>query len=261
MTQVPQRRAAGRPKDPQKRAALLAAAKRLFIEQGYGPTRIEQVAKAAGVSKLTVYSHFEGKEHLFAEVIIAKCDEHFGGRDLLRFADLPPAAALAEIARRFLDLLLSPDVIAMHRMMLGSAQSHPVLCQRFWEAGPAPVLASLAALLQHYRADGQLVVVDVHWAADHFLALLHGKLHLRACLGLGRPPGRPPGRREVAALARSAVELFLRAHRPEVMPDARDEAGTSRGPGVVGRSVAGVGKATPVGGVKAAVRRPRTPPG
>jgi len=236
MQQTPQRRTVGRPKDPQKRAALLDAAKRLFIGQGYGQTSIEEVAQAAGVAKLTVYSHFEGKEHLFAEVIIAKCDEHFGGRDLIRFADRPPAPALTEIGRRFLELLLSPDVIALHRMMLGCAQSSPALCQRFWDAGPGPVLASLAELLRHYRAGGQLEIPDVHRAADHFLALLHGKLHLRACLGLGPAPTR----RELAALVRSAVALFLRAHRP------RSEEPGSGGP-------------TPSGGNRPPGKRPKAP--
>jgi len=123
MKKAAEKRPAGRPKDPGKRTALIRAAARLFTCRGYGETSIEQVAQEAGVSKLTVYSHFEGKEHLFTEVIESKCEEHFGGRDLTRFADRPPGEALPEIARRFLDLLMNDEVIAMHRMLLGSANS------------------------------------------------------------------------------------------------------------------------------------------
>lgn len=209
-------RVPGRPKDPRKRAALLRAAATLFTTRGYAETSIEQVAQAAGVSKLTVYSHFEGKEHLFSEVIVAKCEEHFGGRHLDRYADQPPSVALPEIAQRFIDLILNEEIVALHQMLVGSARSHPELCQRFWDAGPAPSLSSLAALLRHYAATGQLSVTDADRAADHFFALLHGRLHLCAALGIGRRPTRRLIRDHVS----SAVGLFLRAHAPLPSPAA-----------------------------------------
>ncbi len=52
----------GRPKDLGKRAAILEAAKVLFIEQGYTGVSMDAIAAQAGVSKLTVYSHFGDKE-------------------------------------------------------------------------------------------------------------------------------------------------------------------------------------------------------
>ena len=51
----------GRPKDPGKRAAILDAAKRLFVSQGFERVSMDQIAAEAGVSKLTVYSHFGDK--------------------------------------------------------------------------------------------------------------------------------------------------------------------------------------------------------
>ncbi len=62
----------GRPKDLGKRASILEAAKRLFLEQGYQGVSMDQIATAAGVSKLTVYSHFGDKETLFSDAIAAK---------------------------------------------------------------------------------------------------------------------------------------------------------------------------------------------
>ena len=57
----------GRPKDLGKRAAILDAAKRLFLVQGFTGVSMDQIAAEAGVSKLTVYSHFGDKESLFAD--------------------------------------------------------------------------------------------------------------------------------------------------------------------------------------------------
>ena len=59
----------GRPKDMEKRAAILAAAKALFISNAFAGTSMDAIAADAGVSKLTVYSHFGDKDNLFREVI------------------------------------------------------------------------------------------------------------------------------------------------------------------------------------------------
>ena len=63
----------GRPKDLEKRAAILAAAKRLFPMSGFEGTSMDAIAAEAGVSKLTVYSHFTDKETLFVAAIRARC--------------------------------------------------------------------------------------------------------------------------------------------------------------------------------------------
>ncbi|MCC6595535.1 MAG: helix-turn-helix transcriptional regulator, partial [Rhodanobacteraceae bacterium] len=65
----------GRPKDLEKRAAILAAAKRLFLDHGFEGTSMDSIAAEAGVSKLTVYSHFRDKETLFTAAIRERCEE------------------------------------------------------------------------------------------------------------------------------------------------------------------------------------------
>ena len=65
----------GRPKDLEKRAAILHAAKQLFPENGFDGTSMDMIAALAGVSKLTVYSHFTDKESLFGEAVREKCME------------------------------------------------------------------------------------------------------------------------------------------------------------------------------------------
>ncbi len=65
----------GRPKDLEKRAAILEAAKQLFVKQGFEGTSMDAIANKAGVSKLTVYSHYRDKETLFAAAVSSKCEE------------------------------------------------------------------------------------------------------------------------------------------------------------------------------------------
>ena len=65
----------GRPKDMEKRAAVLEAAKNLFVSRGFEGTSMDAVAAEAGVSKLTVYSHFGDKDTLFKAAVQSKCEQ------------------------------------------------------------------------------------------------------------------------------------------------------------------------------------------
>src|SRR5579859_8268673 len=56
--------------DPQGKVGLiLGAARELFLDAGYGNTSMDAVAKHAGVSKSTLYAHFQNKEQLFGAVV------------------------------------------------------------------------------------------------------------------------------------------------------------------------------------------------
>src|SRR6218665_183527 len=95
----------GRPKDPEKRAAILTAAKQLFPDLGFDGTSMDAIAAAAGVSKLTVYSHFNDKESLFIEAVRGRCEEQMP----LSLFDMPVEGKVADqlmrIARAFFGLI------------------------------------------------------------------------------------------------------------------------------------------------------------
>ena len=52
-----------------RRTQILDAARRCFIEKGYFPTRMEDIARAAGLSKGGIYFHFEGKRQIFEALV------------------------------------------------------------------------------------------------------------------------------------------------------------------------------------------------
>ncbi|MGD9603529.1 MAG: TetR/AcrR family transcriptional regulator [Gammaproteobacteria bacterium] len=203
-----QPRAVGRPKDPEKREAILLAAARLFLEQGFERTTVDAIATQAGVSKLTVYSHFDGKEGLFQALIVDKCAEHFGAPDFTALAPRGPRAALTHIALAFLPLMFHPDVIALHRILATGRDAQ--MNRTFWETGPRRLLADLAALLARFHAERELDVPDPALAADQFFALLKGADHLRAILAVGELP--PP--HALQDYGEAAVDTFLRAYAP-----------------------------------------------
>jgi TetR/AcrR family transcriptional repressor of mexJK operon len=200
----------GRPKDLEKRAAILEAAKRLFPLHGFEGTSMDAVAAEAGVSKLTVYSHFGGKEALFIEIVHCKCD----GMLPRALFDVDPHAPvrgqLLGVARAFFNLMMSEGALGMHRTLVASSQQSPKLAKLFWEAGPLQVQAALAAMLQKEVDARQLDIADTRRAASQFFALLKGEHHARMLFGCGQPTAA-----EAEAHLEATVDMFLRAYSCE----------------------------------------------
>ena len=196
----------GRPKDLAKRQAILEAAKILFLSNGYANTSMDAVAAEAGVSKLTVYSHFNDKETLFSAAVVATCEEQL---PTLLF-ELPDGVAvetvLLNIARGFHQLINSDESVNLHRLMMTLGSQDPKLSQIFFEAGPERVLHGMERLLSKVDQSGALSN-----AAEHFFCLLKGAGNFRLLYGCGEPLTGDAAESHV----REVVGLFMRAYRPE----------------------------------------------
>ena len=201
-------RAPGRPKDPEKRVAILDAAGRLFLQLGFDRTTMDAIAAEAEVSKLTLYSHFADKEGLFRALIAYKCGEHFEGRDFEQLAGLPPQEALTRLGNGFVGLMFHADVLAMYRVLVAGATQDAGLNRAFYEIGPEPTIAGLAGLLAHYHNHSLLNVPKPTLAADHFLCMLQGCRHFRRLLNIEAEPSA----RQLKDHVKDCVAMFLRAY-------------------------------------------------
>jgi TetR/AcrR family transcriptional regulator, mexJK operon transcriptional repressor len=200
----------GRPKDPDKREAILEAARALFVAQGFEATSMDAVAQSAGVSKLTVYSHFGDKDQLFSQAVIAQCE-----------AQLPPAlfhipkrasmrTALLSIARGFHALVHSEDALNLHRIMVANSGQGTHLADLFFRAGPQRLLSDFESFLREAVLNGQLQVRDPRRAAGHFFCLVKGLDHMRKLVGCACVDAGV----DAEAHLKSVVDLFLLAHAP-----------------------------------------------
>lgn len=214
---APARRGApGRPKDPGKRAAILEAAKRLFIAHGYEGASMDQIAADARVSKLTVYSHFGDKDSLFTAAIIDKLDEQVPAtlfQGVRGGADAEPGGLRAQLTRiglAFFALISSEESLAMHRMMM-TATGETHVRQLFWEAGPRRLKAGFAEFLREAIGHGLLRIEDPERAAGQFFCLLKGDLHMRLMCGVCEPPVPE----DIDAHVEASIDMFLRAYGAE----------------------------------------------
>ena len=200
----------GRPKDLEKRAAILEAAKLLFPVHGFDGVSMDAIAAEAGVSKLTVYSHFKDKDALFRETVRVKCEEQLPAAMFMADLKGPIRKQLRSIAKGFFALIMSEEAISMHRMMHAQARGDAKLPRLFWEAGPQRITEGMAEFLKAEAAAGQLEIPDLHRAASQFLCLLKGEPHARQMCGICGP--LTP--KEIAAHIDATVDFFLRAYAP-----------------------------------------------
>lgn len=169
----------GRPKDLAKRAAILEAAEHMFLLHGFEGVSMDQIAAAAGVSKLTVYSHFGDKDALFTEAARAYCEDQMPGSLFERAPELPVRERLMDIAHRYFAMISTPEAVAGHRMLCTPQMVEKQLARVFWDTGPQRVHNEFACFLERRIAAGDLEINDVQRAAGQFFALVRGDLHMR----------------------------------------------------------------------------------
>lgn len=198
----------GRPKDQAKRQAILTAAKELFVRNGYTSTSMDAVAAEAGVSKLTVYSHFTDKETLFSAAVVARCEEQMPALFDELNRDLPAQTLLLNVARGFQTLINSPESIELHRLMVTLGTQDPKLSQIFFEAGPQRILLETERLLSRLEKTGQLRFDSPKTAAEHFLSLIKGACNFRLLVGCGELPDDATAEAHV----QEVVGLFMRGY-------------------------------------------------
>jgi TetR/AcrR family transcriptional repressor of mexJK operon len=202
------RRGRGRPRDLEKRRAILDAASALFLEHGIMATTMEAVAERAAVSKMTVYNHFPDKTFLLAAVFERnlKAIEPPGLADV---SGAPALELLSDFGERLVAFLTRPEIVRTARVMAASANDFPELAAAFYAAGPAAVLGQVARFLESVRERERLSFPDPDLAAEQLVAAWLGVDQLKQSLGISGPPSQSAISRRV----RSATEALLRGWR------------------------------------------------
>lgn len=198
----------GRPRDPERLRRIVEAAHSHFNAHGFERASVDAIAADAGVSKMTIYSHFASKEGLFEAVIRDRTDRVMGGLAGVEALDpTQPRKALLAVGEQFLTLAREEEVLGQFRSLYGAAGAQPEACRAFYRQGADRLIGDLAAYLRRADARGTLHIRHPRQAADLFLAMFLGDGHIRGLLMLDMPDAR-----ENKALLREAVRVFIAAY-------------------------------------------------
>jgi TetR/AcrR family transcriptional repressor of mexJK operon len=196
------------PTEPRRKdriAAILKAAEEVFVTQGYEAASVDAIARRANASKATIYAHFGNKMGLFEAIVVSYREDV---QLSLHDPRMPAEEVLRRLGTRILELLLSPSVIALYRMMVAKGTDMPDLVKQWYAEGPRKMIGGLATFLAERTRSGELDVPDPQSAAEFFVMALRGALHLQVATGLRQPP---VARAEIVAKVDGVVEMFLRA--------------------------------------------------
>ena len=198
----------GRPNDPGKREALLAAARRLFIAHGLGEVTVEDVIAEAGVSRATFYTHFPDKGSLLEAMCARESRRLIADGWLEESIGTDLQTALTSFGERFLTFLSDPDMLGLERLVMAVTESHPDLAPRLFAAGPGRGRAILGQVIANAQAQGRLVDADPDQAVSDLMGLWQGMLRVELNFGFRGPP-HPE---ELTERARHGVRQFLRLY-------------------------------------------------
>jgi len=207
------KRAAPRADDPRvvrSRAAVLDAARTLFLRHGYAGTTMDDIAAAAGLTKRTLYNNYGDKEALFTEIVshvLAYAEEFVHGLHeefAVEITKTNLRQTLHDLGARLALGIIRPEVIALRRLLIGEARLFPTLAADYFDRAPGQVIDALAAGFAGLGRRRLLRVPDPHRAAAQFAYLVAGEPLDRAVL-----VGSLPAKAQVIACAHDGVETFL----------------------------------------------------
>jgi AcrR family transcriptional regulator len=195
--------------DTAKRRQILEGARRTFLSQGFDGASMGQIARAAGVSKGTLYVYFDSKEALFQAIAADEIRCQGAVVFSLDPNDHELEKVLTQLGEAFVRFVCLPERMPALRTIIAISERMPEVGRKFYEAGPTNGIARLARYLTDQQDAGLLKLDDPKLAATQFL---------EACLG---PIFKPllfcyASDLDEAAIERSvraAVRTFLAAYR------------------------------------------------
>lgn len=208
-----------KPRAQAKYRQILDGARALFLDQGFDATSMDAIAREAGVSKATLYVHFDDKDDLLLALVNEEC-KRYGPKTLWRDhgGRIDLRGELHAIGTAFLEAFLDQRGLAVSRLVMSCASRYPRVGEVFMKSGPERCDAEVAAFLRAGQKQGLLDIPDVGMAATQFLSLIQGKEILKWALSMKAPS---PARHR--ALIKNGIDVFLAAYerRPAAMKQTR----------------------------------------
>lgn len=188
---------------------VLDGAREIFLRDGFEGASVDEIARAAGVSKATLYSYFPDKRLLFSEVARIECNRQAEEALDVIGTDAPIEVVLHEAANRIVRFFLSEFGRQVFRICVSESYRFPELGRRFYESGPKLVRERMTKVLTPYVNRGILKIDDMELAANQFGELCKADLFVRNLCGVCNEIHEA----DIERVVNGAVEMFLARYR------------------------------------------------
>jgi AcrR family transcriptional regulator len=204
-----ERASVGAPDDESaKRRQIIEGARAVFLAQGFDAASMNDIARAAGVSKGTLYVYFEHKEELFESIVEQECDAQAEG-----IFDFDPGnhdvrGVLTRLGVAYVRFLCRPEKASAIRTVIAIADRMPEVGRKFYETGPERGMTQLSDYLNAQIAAGVLAIEDVEIAAVQLMESFQAKLFKPMVFNFAPAPSLE----QIERVVRVAVKTFLAAY-------------------------------------------------
>jgi len=173
---------------------------------------MDAVAKHAGVSKSTLYAHFENKEQLFGAVVgTVRQRLHDALTSVSTTDERDISKMLCQIGTQFMHYVTEPTSLTIFRVVIGELNTFPELGREMYQSGQIVIGGLMTEFFRQWTDAGLLDIDDPWLAARQFLALVKGDLQFRCLCDVEQQPSETEIKRNIDA----AVAMFLSHYGPK----------------------------------------------
>ncbi len=192
-----------------KRRQIIEGARAVFLAQGFDAASMNDIARAAGVSKGTLYVYFRHKEQLFEAIVEQECELQAEGIFDLDPNDHDVETVLTRLGNAYIKFLCRPEKASAIRIVIAIADRMPELGRKFYESGPARGITQLAAYIAAQVDAGVLTVEDCEIAAAQLMEACQAMIFKSMVFNFAPEPSP----KQIERVVRIAVSTFLAAYR------------------------------------------------
>lgn len=194
--------------DSSKRRQILAGARKVFMDLGFDGASMGEIARAAGVSKGTLYVYFADKSALFEAILEEEALQH--GQVVFNFDPARDAeTTLRDFGAAYLHLLCRPGGGSAIRTVMAIAERMPDVGRRYYFRVLDKTINRLSEYLKAHVAPGDLAIDDCDLAASQFMELCKASLFLPLVFQAAPPPSE----QRMMEVIDSATRMFLAAYK------------------------------------------------
>ena len=158
---------------------VLAGAREVFMADGFEGASVDDIARAAGVSKATLYTYFPDKRLLFTEVAQTECARLAETATAQIDDRRPPRDVLMVVGRQLVRFLLSDFAQQVFRICVAERERFPELGRAFYASGPEMGQKRLAEYLTCAAGRGELAMEGEAWDCNALDPLALDNVHIQ----------------------------------------------------------------------------------